>query len=361
MVSIRIWYNYILTVLFSTLIDSSVDLRGGIVPKAVVIQASETIIFLAGVYQEQCGFLSVHPFLPHMVFAATLVQLRQPFNDNIEQQVKTEGRDKRKRTSDPLSPTTRYVGGLSDVSPTGRHPHQRPSQTSPATDLVRPSWKQHVAPATLRQSGLILDIKGEPGDTSPSAAYVWPSKPAPELAAEGTLHLTKMGITNRKAAELAKVLRAKSTFARPTSAPEVTMSGPLPPQWTPGCWGAVDWGQGGGVGAGFGGLGVDNLQDFAAMTGHTGSVLGGVGGMANDVAQEYMIADGSGLIGGQDGLPRGIEDSGASSYGGLYIYPSPLPDGGAFGGYGTGTIAGVGVGAFSGAMTTEEGGRDGSA
>lgn len=323
----RIWYNYILAVLFSTLIYTKVDLRDGITPRAVVIRASEILIFLTSLYQKQFGFLAIHPLLPHMVFAATLVQMRRPFDDDIEQATTDTACSTRKRHSATLSPTAVAVDRLGNSPPNDTHPRRSPSQAVPASDLIYPPWRHHIAPATLRQAGVAgTDIDYDADATSPTA-YVWPSKRASELVSEGTLHLTNMGAMNRKAAALARALRAQYS-ASPV--PEVAIGGPLP-HHTPG-WAAVNWGHGGGgIGAGFCGLGVDRLQDFAAMTSHP---AGAVTGPSENVAPEYMVGIGSGCLGNQSGLARRGGHPDGGSYGGLYVYPYSLPQTGSAASYG---------------------------
>jgi hypothetical protein len=349
----RIWYNYILTVLLSTLIDSRIDLRDGITPKAVVIQASETIIFLAGVYQEQYGFLSVHALLPHMVFAATLVQLRRPLGTGDEQQVMPEAGNKRKRLSETETPSGVIPNELSNVA-SHRSPRRRnPSLASHAAESVLPSWKQHVAAATMIQAGINVDANNGEDDCTVSD-YVWPSKPASELAAEGSLQLTKMGIINSKAADLAKALRGRST-ARP-SAPALATADP-PSLWTPG-WENVNWGPSSGIDAGLGGLGVDSLEGFSLMTTHP---LGRLGEVVPQACPEYVTGDRATCIAGDQGFPTCIEDTSGSSYGGLYIYPNSLPQvecGGSYGGYEPSTVDGVGLGAFAGVTSSQEEGTD---
>ena len=244
-------------VLFSTLIESTVDLREGVTPRAVVILASETILFLLGMYEERCGFLSVHPLLPHMIFAATLVQTRRTCDQRTEQQTfKVETGDKRKRCSGSQTP----VRSRSSGAPQSLPPYRSPSHLADAENLIFPSWQHHITHTTLNQAGITTNIKTEP-DGNPVATHIWPSKPASKLAAEGTLHLTKIGITNRKAASLAKILHSHSTTTR---SPSASVLSPSPSVEG---WKSVNWSSTG-VGNGIGGQGVDSLQGFSAMTDH---------------------------------------------------------------------------------------------
>ncbi|OIW22938.1 hypothetical protein CONLIGDRAFT_650056 [Coniochaeta ligniaria NRRL 30616] len=343
----QIWYNYILTVLLSTIIDSSIDLRDGITPEAVVIQASESIIFLAGVYQEQCGFVFVHPFLPHMLFAATLVQLRRPFGTSGEQQHMPKAGDKRKTQSEPQASVAGTLNPLGDVEPNVSPRRHSLAHAPRAAALVLPSWKQHVAPTTMSQAVVTNDIN-DADDNNAVSAYEWPSQPASKLAAEGTLHLTKIGITNRKAAELAKALRARAA-ARP-SAPALTMTGPVS-EWTPG-WETVNWGLSSGMDAGFGGLPIDSLQGFSAMTSHP---PGGLGSVIPTAAPGYMVGDGVPCVAGDQVFPKCVEDSSRSSYGGLYAYPNPVPS---FGEFALSAMDGVRIGSFAGGMASQGEGAD---
>ncbi|KAB5582257.1 hypothetical protein GE09DRAFT_984605 [Coniochaeta sp. 2T2.1] len=248
----QIWYNYILMVLFSILIKSPVDLRDGVTPRAVVIQASETIISLMGVYQDKCGFQSVHPLLPHMAFAATLVQIRRAADQitAAEQQTRkaAETGDKRKRSSES-SQTTPVLSGRSSVAApqsipsSHRSPPSHAGAAAEATEnnLVFPSWEQHIVRATMDQAGVSTNnIKSEAdGSPSSSSTYsIWPSKPASKLAAEGTLYLTKIGITNAKAASLAKILHAHSSSTTPSS--RLPSAPAFPPSLSTPGWKAVN-------------------------------------------------------------------------------------------------------------------------
>jgi len=341
----RIWYNYILTVLFSTLIDSRVDLRDGITPETVVIQASETIIFLARAYQDKCGFVAVHPFLPHMVFAATLVHSRRQLDDDLGPH-KTETAVKRK----------------------SKHTSPRRS-TLPVLEVdeaTYPPWRQHITPTTLRQTSVAAttDIKSESSGGSSPSTYVWPRKSSSDLAFEGMLYLTKMGITNRKASDLAKALRPRANATTAVFPAATGQGGPLwatPGGWEPAAadgWDAGGEGAGGGIGcAGFGGLGVDSLQGFAALTNTSGG-LDCVAGTGQD-EREYNIGDVPCVIGGQAGLQRGMRDVGGSSYEGLYMYPGSLPQMGGgcpFGGFAAGMMDGGGAAGCGGGMSEQEGG-----
>ncbi|KAH8901993.1 hypothetical protein BR93DRAFT_991763 [Coniochaeta sp. PMI_546] len=350
----QIWYNYILTVLFSTLIDSSIDLRNGITPEAVVIQASETIIFLTGVYQAQYGFLSVHPFLPHMVFAATLVQLRRPLSTDYKEQ-RTPGTGyKRRGHSEPQSPIGGTIHALGNVAAEGNSLRRGSPDTSDTPELIYPSWKHHIAPMTMRQAAITNNLTDADDNNSSVSDLVWPSKPPSEVAAEGTLHLTKIGITNRKAAELAQAIRVR-TSARP-AAPTLTMTGQAS-QWTPG-WEPVIWGPSTDNGAGFGGLGIGNQQGFSAMTSNT---PGGLGSIMPQAAPEDIVADGVTSIAGSQGFPKYSEDLSENSYGGLYIYPSPLPQVGGEGSFGEYTplaMNNVDIASFAGCMSKQEDAMD---
>lgn len=367
----RIWYNYILTVLCSTLMYTKVNLREETTPMAMVIRASGTVIFLAGVYQQRFGFVAVHPLLPHMVFAATLVHLRRPFDGSHIIGQATTGTttcSTRKRHCSEtllLSPTaTAPTDRLGNGSPNDAQPRvfRRTSSQAvppPTGFLLYPPWSQHLAPATLRYQAAAAGeatiddvVKYETDATTsplPQSAYsVRPSsKRAAELVAQGTLHLSTMGATNRKAAALAKALRAKCA-ARPVPAIAIGGVGPLP-HWTP-AWAAVNWGAqdggGTGIGAGSCGLATDQLQDVAAVTttGHAGGGAVGVlgGAPTENVAAapgEYTlgVVGSSGCIGGpQDGgLPRGAvgDTPGAASHAGLYVWPDTLPLPGCAGSY----------------------------
>lgn len=340
--------------LFSTLTDSPVDLRDGITPRAVVTRASETIIFLTGVYQEQCGLLTVHPLLPHMVFAAALVQLRRPSCSACEQQLPSETGSKRRKLSEPQSPLDGALDALWDATPQESPRLRRPSEPSDAADLLYPPWKQHVAPTTMQQAGIADD-----DSSAASAVYSrLAARPAGELAAEGILQLNKMGIANRKATELAKALRAGAgsrSFAAAAAGPGATLAvtGCQGFQWAPG-WETVGWGTGGGIGAGICGLGVDSLQEFAAVT-------GGLGGVVPQTATGYVVGNGvEAGVAGDQGLPRCVGDGyGGGSYGGLYIYDNQVPQvgfGGEYGGYASAAMDGVGVGAFAGGLSSQDDG-----
>jgi hypothetical protein len=356
----RIWYNYILTVLFSTLLDDAVKLRDGITPKTVVAQASETITFLVGVYQERYGFLSIHPFLPHMVYTAAIAQLRlSPSEESLrEAAIISEKGGTGKRNSEPLTPTTGCARGIAGTSRRDTHPLGNPFYHPPhVSEPVRPSWKQHIVPGTLRHSGILPAGTNSNSDgaswSSSSPYHVWPQKSASNWAAEATLYLTKMGITNRKAAELARVLREKGITQPPPASSLPRTSQTSSSLWMPG-WESVNWGDAGdGISAGFGGLGVESLQGFAALTGADGVTVPVTSQQGMDVRQ-YVPGHGGGAFeSGPTGLSAGIgvgEASGVEGYGGLYIHSGTLPQGGcedAFGGYGGATIDCLGVNALS--------------
>lgn len=159
----------------------------------------------------------------------------------------------------------------------------------------------------------------------------WQPRQASELAADGLLHLSKMAVNYPKAAELAQLLRARCAN-RPSGPAMVPTE--TPGVWTPG-WGAVAWQPSNGIGAGFGGLGVDSLQGFSALT-----------GIVPRAASGYMSGQGLGYEGGG-------QDSGGTSrdmYGGLYIYPHSLPQVGGFDAY----PDGVGFQSFASGMKREE-------
>lgn len=254
----RIWYNYILLVLFNTLVHAAVNLRDGITPEAVVIQASQSIIYLTGVYQDRCTFESIYPLLPHMVFAATLFQLRRSYarlGDRNQQPTGKTGH-KRKRHSEPHTPTP-----IHSPRETCR-PMEFRRQSSAALNperLASPPLESHVAAFTLQY------ITG-PNDIA--ASILWSSKSSYELAEHGTQLLTQMGTQYSKAAELASILRIRS-MAGPTEMSSLSFAKPVDatsPPWPPTVTNSSVTGLTSAPSAGFPGLGLHNIQSFAALT-----------------------------------------------------------------------------------------------
>jgi hypothetical protein len=251
----RIWYNYILTVLFGTLIDEYVDLQQGVTPRAVVIKATETIILLSRVYQEHCGFQSVHPFLPHMLFTATLFQLRLSFATDEDQPACGTQGVKRECQVEPPNP-------CNHPSPAASPRRRSTLAASTSTQITYPPWKHHISLSTMMTQAHI-----ETSSTWP------PTKLASNLAAEGSMHLNQIATHCPKAASLAQLLRIRSVAGLPAITPSTQPPIPLasnPSLVTP-VWGGVA-----GIGDdGFNGLGVGSLQSFCALT--TGMSVQGVG------------------------------------------------------------------------------------
>lgn len=256
----QIWYNYILLVLSSTLVDDPIDLRQGITPKSVATQASQTIILLSAVYQDHHGFEFIHPLFPHMVFAATLFQLQRSLAGDGTQQ----SAEKHKRFSEPHTPTP--VHSPSSLAPPPkiglrRQKSQSLSAVSYVDPLVYPPLEEHIATATLCT---LPDLE--------SSLLRSPNPPA-KLAEDGTRLLNQMATGHPKAAELTHIMRVRSVAGLasdtvnspgtkqflPTSVPcappvmDHAMVDYVPPP------------------AGLFGLGIDNIQGFAALTSVPGS------------------------------------------------------------------------------------------
>lgn len=250
----RIWYNYILLVLFSTLVDDPIDLRQGITPKAVATQASQTIILLASVCQDHYGFEFIHPLFPHMVFAATSFQLQRSLaGDGTHQSA-----EKRKRFSEPHTPTP--VNSPGSLVPPRIGLHRQKSQSLSAIayidPLVYPPLEEHIASATLCT---LPDLE--------SSLLRSPNPPA-KLTEDGTRLLTQMATHRPKAAELAHVIRVRSVagLAPDTvTSPGTKQFPPTSAPWSPALVDhtMVDYAP---PPAAWYGLGVDTIQRFAALT-----------------------------------------------------------------------------------------------